>query len=459
MYRKLLPILVLVSALSIIAPPPHALAQDSLGPPSNLSYSMVSNGIAISWTAPAGQVDGYEILRRRPTQGETELMTLVANTGSSATSYTDSSATTPGEHYIYRVVAIRGDQKSPWSQRLDVDLSIPPTNLSYSVSAKGITLNWTAPPLQLDGYEILRRRPLRGENLSTLVANTGSTATTYTDVSATTPGERYIYRVKAIYGSLKSKVSKPVTVDLPLPTDTPVPPTVTPTPIPSTDTPVPPTYTPTPIPPTDTPIPPTDTPTPTPEPKDLPAPGNLRHISGTEVAWDSVVGAISYRVGVRQGGGKWKKEFANQTQFTFAPAGSSGSYEIQVWALGDGVNYEWEGERATLTVALATDTPVPPTATDTPVPPTTKPTKKPTKTPRPPDPPRDTPVPEVTCSQKPGTEEWTSHWITQECRGGVLWQVEWERTLRRMLCTDGREYNQRVGSDRRTLQFPTGGNC
>ena len=38
----------------------------------------------------------------RPSQGETELTTLVDNTGSSDASYTDTSATTPGERYIYR---------------------------------------------------------------------------------------------------------------------------------------------------------------------------------------------------------------------------------------------------------------------------------------------------------------------------------------------------------------------
>ena len=48
------------------------------------------------------------------------------------------------------------------------------------------------------GYQILRRRPSKGENaLSILVSDTGSTATTYTDTDVTS-GVRYVYRVKAI---------------------------------------------------------------------------------------------------------------------------------------------------------------------------------------------------------------------------------------------------------------------
>ena len=77
--------------------------------------------VALSWTAPAGQVDGYEILCRRPKQGENELQTLVSNTGSSATSYTDTTATEPGERYFYRVKAIRNGVRSQRSNFAKAD--------------------------------------------------------------------------------------------------------------------------------------------------------------------------------------------------------------------------------------------------------------------------------------------------------------------------------------------------
>ncbi len=98
-----------------------AVAQDPPAAPTNLMASFANEGVLLSWTAPAGDVDGYEILRRRPLQHETELTTLVDNTGSSETSYTDTSATTPGERYSYWVKAIRGDDRSVLSNFVDID--------------------------------------------------------------------------------------------------------------------------------------------------------------------------------------------------------------------------------------------------------------------------------------------------------------------------------------------------
>ncbi|MDE2637647.1 MAG: fibronectin type III domain-containing protein, partial [Chloroflexota bacterium] len=99
------------------------MAQDppALAAPTSLAASSSAEGVTLTWTAPEGQVDGYEILRRRPQQGETDLSTLVDNTGNDETSYTDASATTPGEHYVYRVKAIRGDERSAQSFYVNVD--------------------------------------------------------------------------------------------------------------------------------------------------------------------------------------------------------------------------------------------------------------------------------------------------------------------------------------------------
>ncbi len=110
--------LILLGVLSL-AP---VMAQDpALAAPTDLSASVSAEGVTLTWTAPAGAIDGYEILRRRPLQDETELSTLVDNTGSSDTSYTDASATTPGERYTYGVKAIRGADRSDLSQSAQVD--------------------------------------------------------------------------------------------------------------------------------------------------------------------------------------------------------------------------------------------------------------------------------------------------------------------------------------------------
>ena len=131
--------------LLMAAPQQPVVAQDSspLVAPTNLSASASAEGVTLSWTAPAGTVDGYEILRRRPLQGETELAILVDNTGSSDSSYADTSATAPGERYVYRVKAIRGSDRSAMSNPAAVDFPTAPpptaTPVSVSVSCEILT--------------------------------------------------------------------------------------------------------------------------------------------------------------------------------------------------------------------------------------------------------------------------------------------------------------------------------
>ena len=101
-------------------PPATNTPMPLLGRPQNLTASVVADGVSLSWDAPAGQVDGYEILRRRRFLGEDSLQTLVADTGSSATTYTDSTAT-ESTRYTYRVKAIRNGERSRRSNFARVD--------------------------------------------------------------------------------------------------------------------------------------------------------------------------------------------------------------------------------------------------------------------------------------------------------------------------------------------------
>ena len=73
-------------------------------------------GVELAWDAPAvdaESVTGYEILRAR---GDAEPATLVADTGSTGTSFADSAATEAGESYVYRVKAVRGQERSQASE-------------------------------------------------------------------------------------------------------------------------------------------------------------------------------------------------------------------------------------------------------------------------------------------------------------------------------------------------------
>ena len=75
--------------------------------PTNLTATVNDNGsITLSWDDPADDsITGYQILRRRPSEGEKTLLVYVENTGSSATSYTDTSVTA-GVRHVYRIKAI-----------------------------------------------------------------------------------------------------------------------------------------------------------------------------------------------------------------------------------------------------------------------------------------------------------------------------------------------------------------
>lgn len=105
-----------------------SLAQGAPGQATGLTVTQVSGGALLSWTAPSGAVDGYEIVRRRPYKGEATLMTLVENTGNTSTTYIDETATEVGVRYTYRVKAILNGVRGKRSNYDYVDIvSLEPT--------------------------------------------------------------------------------------------------------------------------------------------------------------------------------------------------------------------------------------------------------------------------------------------------------------------------------------------
>ena len=124
-YKILPPIsFVLLPALLVMVP--RALAQNGGETiPSNLTAEAADNGVRLLSDSPhteAESVTGYEILRRLPLRGETEFQTLFPDTASTDTTYTDTTASTPGERYTYQVKALRGDARSRASGEASVDL-------------------------------------------------------------------------------------------------------------------------------------------------------------------------------------------------------------------------------------------------------------------------------------------------------------------------------------------------
>ena len=102
-------------------PEPEPETPEPPGAPTGLSATLNEDGsITLTWTAPSGDVDGYQILRRRSQQGESELAVYVDNTGSDATTWTDT-GTSLDTRYVYRVKARSGDLLSQWSNYARVD--------------------------------------------------------------------------------------------------------------------------------------------------------------------------------------------------------------------------------------------------------------------------------------------------------------------------------------------------
>ena len=79
--------------------PAYAQSGDEASAPSNLTAVISDGGVILNWSPPvqdATSVTGYEVLRRRPKESEGALLVLVADTGSTATTYVDATANEQG---------------------------------------------------------------------------------------------------------------------------------------------------------------------------------------------------------------------------------------------------------------------------------------------------------------------------------------------------------------------------
>ncbi|HEV2193848.1 MAG TPA: fibronectin type III domain-containing protein [Nitrosopumilaceae archaeon] len=178
-------------------------------PPTGLTATAASSSqINLSWTVPANNggsdITGYKI--ERSTDAGTTWSPIVSNSASKSTAYSDTGLS-PSTAYTYRVSAINSAGTSQPSNTASATTPSaatapqPPTGLTATAaSSSQINLSWTAPANNggsaITGYKIERSNNT-GTTWSTLVANTASITTTYsnTGLAAGTP---YTYRVSAI---------------------------------------------------------------------------------------------------------------------------------------------------------------------------------------------------------------------------------------------------------------------
>ena len=179
--------------------------------PSGLSAELADGQVVLNWDAPAEDADtvtGYEVLRA---EAQGELATLVADTGSTATSYTDATVASAGTSYAYQVKAIRDGDRSGASNEARVQLkpAKPRTLTATVVAHNSVTLTWRHPQDDsITGYLILRRDKAIHEHgiFATVASDTGTAATTYTD-DTVEPNKQYVYRIKATNAAGLSDIS------------------------------------------------------------------------------------------------------------------------------------------------------------------------------------------------------------------------------------------------------------
>ena len=87
-----------------------------------------------------------------------------------------------------------------------------PSNVVATTSETSITLNWDdSGDSSNTGYQIQRRVVAKGQSLSVIAANTGTSDTSYEDTDVT-PNTKYAYRVRAINSTGTSRPSTNIEV-------------------------------------------------------------------------------------------------------------------------------------------------------------------------------------------------------------------------------------------------------
>ena len=190
-------------APAAVTSPPGRPRNLSVAPPASDTGSSTVT-FTLTWEAPAGggAPSGYRILRRAPAT-EPNFTVLANNTGSTDTTYADTTAV-PKVSYVYRVRAVNaaGEGRNSLPAQITFRTTKPgrPSGLSARLNESGtaVALTWDAPASggKPSGYQIMRRAPATEARFVILADDTASTDTTYTDLTAAS-GTKYVYRVKA----------------------------------------------------------------------------------------------------------------------------------------------------------------------------------------------------------------------------------------------------------------------
>lgn len=173
-------------SLNVIAPP---------STPSNLNASATANSCALTWNAPSGGADSYNIFK-----GNNE--TVIATTASPF--YTVSNLTPSTEYTFYVQAENIGGVSGKTSVNVRTKPSAP-SGLSYSnATTSSCNLSWTSTGAA--------RYYVYDNNDNSLVTSTTSTSITINNLCSETQYEFYVKAYDNVNYSDKSNVVKPITL-------------------------------------------------------------------------------------------------------------------------------------------------------------------------------------------------------------------------------------------------------
>ncbi len=203
----------------------EANATTEVGRPSApLALSATADGrnrIRLAWSPPrdngGARITGYRIEVSRT--GTTGWILESSNTGSTRTTYTHTGLD-PGSRRYYRVAAINSEGTGPFSRVASAvtQATVPsaPSNLVATAHGRTqINLSWRTPisdgGSRISGYRI--EVSPDGNNWTTRVANTGTTATTYPHrgLSPATTRHYRVYAINSVGAGPASNVAKATT--------------------------------------------------------------------------------------------------------------------------------------------------------------------------------------------------------------------------------------------------------
>ena len=157
-------VLAVLAILATVLMPVPASAQAVPDAPTNLQASAVThNSVTLSWDDPAdSSITGYEILRRDVVnQAAGVFTTIEADTGSTATTYIDSTVAA-STHYVYRIKAHNAAGTSPQSGYVNVTTDDAPADTDGDTDDPG-----QDPPADGDVIDVVVVPPPAEEPLQT----------------------------------------------------------------------------------------------------------------------------------------------------------------------------------------------------------------------------------------------------------------------------------------------------